>query len=389
MKKKIDSASAEPIEVVILPAKKPQANDIDDYDEPTPKARGVKSRKPAAAPRTASRTAAAKTGTSKTGATRPSASKPSASRKPAAKFAAPKAAVAKAKKPADHKKKKAVEEPIEAEAAIELILKPIAEPALKSVAKSVVKPVAKPVAKSAAKPTVKAIVEPVIEAVEEPVVITKVAKVAKRAAKPVPAPVVEEDDDEAGEFEAELLAGDDEEEEEIDEESEIDEETDGEDEDEEPAERANRPEPKLERLQKILSKAGISSRRHAEEMITSGRVQVNGQVITTLGAKADADQDHIRVDGKMLSGAERHRYFMLNKPKGFVTTASDPEGRPTVMQFFEKTGERLYPVGRLDYLSEGLLLVTNDGDLANQLTRAGSAVEKTYLVKVAGQPTED
>jgi 23S rRNA pseudouridine2605 synthase len=111
--------------------------------------------------------------------------------------------------------------------------------------------------------------------------------------------------------------------------------------------------------------------------------------VTALGSKADAGRDHIRVDGKLLQGAERLRYFVLNKPKGFVTTVSDPEGRPTVMQFFEKMRERLYPVGRLDYLSEGLLLVTNDGDLANKLTKAASGVEKTYLVKVSGQPTEE
>ncbi len=145
---------------------------------------------------------------------------------------------------------------------------------------------------------------------------------------------------------------------------------------------------KLERLQKILSKAGVASRRRAEEMIVAGRVMVNGQVVTTLGSKADATRDHIRVDGKLLHGAERHRYFLLNKPKGFVTTVSDPEGRPTVMQFFAKMHERVYPVGRLDYQSEGLLLMTNDGELANLLTKAGSGVEKTYLVKVAGQPSE-
>jgi 23S rRNA pseudouridine2605 synthase len=149
-----------------------------------------------------------------------------------------------------------------------------------------------------------------------------------------------------------------------------------------------KPAPKLERLQKILAQAGVASRRHAEEMITQGRVQVNGQVVTELGSKADAGRDHIRVDGKLLQGAERQRYFVLNKPRGFVTTVSDPEGRPTVMQFFQKMRERLYPVGRLDYLSEGLLLVTNDGELANKLTRASAGVEKTYLVKVAGQPTE-
>jgi 23S rRNA pseudouridine2605 synthase len=144
---------------------------------------------------------------------------------------------------------------------------------------------------------------------------------------------------------------------------------------------------KLDRLQKILSQAGIASRRHAEEMILAGRIMVNGQVITQLGAKADSARDHIKVDGKLIPAPERHRYFMLNKPRGFVTTVSDPEGRPTVMQFFAKMRERLYPVGRLDYESEGLLLVTNDGELANQLTRAASGVEKTYLVKVAGRPT--
>ncbi len=150
----------------------------------------------------------------------------------------------------------------------------------------------------------------------------------------------------------------------------------------------SRPPAKLERLQKILAQAGVASRRKAEEMIEQGRVQVNGKIVTVLGTKADAARDHIRVDGKLLQGSERLRYFVLNKPRGFVTTVKDPEGRPTVMQFFEKINERLYPVGRLDYMSEGLLVVTNDGELANRLTRAAAGVEKTYLVKVAGQPTE-
>ncbi len=150
----------------------------------------------------------------------------------------------------------------------------------------------------------------------------------------------------------------------------------------------SRPPAKLERLQKILAKAGVSSRRSAEALIEQGRVQVNGKVVTELGTKADGGRDHIRVDGKLLQGAERLRYFVLNKPKGFVTTVKDPEGRPTVMQFFDKMKERLYPVGRLDYMSEGLLVVTNDGELANRLTKAGSGVQKTYLVKVAGQPSE-
>jgi 23S rRNA pseudouridine2605 synthase len=165
--------------------------------------------------------------------------------------------------------------------------------------------------------------------------------------------------------------------------------TDSEAEDETEAADFKGPEPKLERLQKILAKAGISSRRKAEELILGGQVQINGKVVTELGTKADPERDHVRVDGKLLQGPERIRYFVLNKPKGFVTTVSDPEGRPTVMQFFATERERLYPVGRLDYLSEGLLLVTNDGELANKLTKAASGVEKTYLVKVAGQPTED
>ena len=168
-----------------------------------------------------------------------------------------------------------------------------------------------------------------------------------------------------------------------------DEEADAEPEIEAEEVREPRPEAKLERLQKILAQSGIASRRHAEELITEGRVQVNGKVVNVLGSKADPERDHIRVDGKLLHGPERKRYFVLNKPRGYVTTASDPEGRPTVMEFFAKLGERLYPVGRLDFLSEGLLLVTNDGELANSLTKAASGVEKTYLVKVAGQPSEE
>lgn len=142
------------------------------------------------------------------------------------------------------------------------------------------------------------------------------------------------------------------------------------------------------RLQKIIAQAGIVSRRKAEELIVDGRVQVNGQVVTELGAKADPERDHIRVDGKLLHGAQQHRYLMLNKPKGFVTTVSDPEGRPTVMKFVERAGVRVFPVGRLDYQSEGLLLMTNDGALANALTRAAAKVEKVYLVKISGKPED-
>ncbi|MEO6830292.1 MAG: pseudouridine synthase, partial [Acidobacteriaceae bacterium] len=146
---------------------------------------------------------------------------------------------------------------------------------------------------------------------------------------------------------------------------------------------------KLERLQKILASAGIASRRKAEEFIAQGRVQVNGQMVTELGSKADPVNDHIRVDGKLIRPAEEFRYYVLNKPKEYVTTASDPQGRPTVMEFFSRVRLRMFPVGRLDYYSEGLLLVTNDGALANALTRASSHVSKTYLVKVSGVPGED
>src|SRR5579859_5545082 len=144
-----------------------------------------------------------------------------------------------------------------------------------------------------------------------------------------------------------------------------------------------------ERLQKIMAAAGVASRRKAEELITQGRVTVNGEIVTQLGAKADSERDHIKVDGKLLRGPERHIYLLLNKPKGYVTTVSDPEGRPTIMDLVAKVDRRIYPVGRLDYASEGLLLLTNDGELANKLTKAGSHVEKTYWVKVSGKPEEE
>jgi len=144
----------------------------------------------------------------------------------------------------------------------------------------------------------------------------------------------------------------------------------------------------MDRLQKILAAAGVASRRKAEELITSGRVTVNGRIITELGTKADPAKDEIRVDGRPIKRENRLLYFLLHKPKGYVTTTSDPEGRPTAMQLLGEQPERLYPVGRLDYASEGLLLLTNDGALAQQLTKAASHVPKTYHVKISGRPSE-
>jgi len=143
-----------------------------------------------------------------------------------------------------------------------------------------------------------------------------------------------------------------------------------------------------ERLQKIMAACGVASRRGAEEIIAAGRVTVNGDVVREQGTKADAARDVICVDGVPLKKRELLLYFLLNKPKGYVTTVSDPEGRPTVMQLMKDCPERVYPVGRLDYASEGLLLMTNDGDLAAKLMKAGSHVPKTYLVKVSGKPDE-
>src|SRR5258705_1281450 len=145
----------------------------------------------------------------------------------------------------------------------------------------------------------------------------------------------------------------------------------------------------MERLQKIIAAAGIASRRKAEELITSGRVQVNGQTVTELGSKADPEKGHIRVNGNLLHGAQRHVYLLLNKPVGYITTVSDPEKRPTVMSLIRGVGSRVYPVGRLDYASEGLVLMTNDGTLAHKLMKAASHVAKTYVVKVSGKPTEE
>ena len=145
---------------------------------------------------------------------------------------------------------------------------------------------------------------------------------------------------------------------------------------------------KMERLQKIIARAGLASRRRAEEMILRGVVSVNGVTVTTLGTRADPQKDHIQVDGKRVSPATRKVYVLLNKPKGYITSRHDPQGRPTVMDLVADVQESIYPVGRLDFDSEGLLLLTNDGDLAGALMHPRSEVEKTYWVKVSGHLTE-
>src|SRR5215813_9431971 len=145
----------------------------------------------------------------------------------------------------------------------------------------------------------------------------------------------------------------------------------------------------LERLQKIMAASGVASQRKAEEILAAGRVTLNGKVVTEQGAKADPERDEICVDGKPLKKSERLVYYMLNKPKGYVTTVSDPEGRPTVMDLLPKRGERVYPVGRLDYASEGLLLMTNDGAFAAKLMKAGSYMPKMYRVKISKKPDEN
>lgn len=144
-----------------------------------------------------------------------------------------------------------------------------------------------------------------------------------------------------------------------------------------------------QRLQKILAHAGVASRRKAEELILAGRVTVNGSVVTELGTKADADRSHIKVDGKLLRKPRAAVYLALNKPDNCVTTTHDPERRRTVIDIVKGYRDRLYPVGRLDYHSEGLLLLTNDGEFAHRILSSKSRVSKTYRVKVNGALTAE
>lgn len=142
----------------------------------------------------------------------------------------------------------------------------------------------------------------------------------------------------------------------------------------------------MERLQKVMAQAGVASRRHCEGMIVSGVVKVNGKVITELGTKVDPSRDRIQVGGETLFLSSRKYYILMYKPRGYVTTLSDEKGRKKVTDLLKGVTERVYPVGRLDYDSEGVLLLTNDGDLTFALTHPKHRIPKTYLARVAGVP---
>ena len=144
----------------------------------------------------------------------------------------------------------------------------------------------------------------------------------------------------------------------------------------------------MERLQKILSQAGIASRRASEQLMTDGRVTVNGKTVLELGTKADASRDDIRVDGRRIKIPDRHLYLLVNKPRGYVTTRSDPQKRPTVIDLLAGVTDYVYPVGRLDFDSEGLLILTNDGDLAAKLTHPRHGVPRVYEATVLGVPDD-
>lgn len=142
-----------------------------------------------------------------------------------------------------------------------------------------------------------------------------------------------------------------------------------------------------ERLQKIIARAGVASRRHAEELISSGQVAVNGQIVTELGTKADAERDHIRVAGKLLHASKTKVYIALNKPDGVVSTLQDPEGRRTITGFLRGLPGRVYPIGRLEYHASGLILLTNDGELTNRMMRAHE-LRQEYVCKIEGALSE-
>src|SRR2546428_5668683 len=147
-----------------------------------------------------------------------------------------------------------------------------------------------------------------------------------------------------------------------------------------------------QRLQKLIAGAGIASRRHGEELINAGEVTVNGKVVTELGVKADPETDHIKVKGRLINPLlQQHEkvYVLLNKPKGYLSSMADPKGRPLVTELIPSSLGRLHPVGRLDFNTEGLILLTNDGEFTNVVTAARNQIPKLYKVKVKGMPTEN
>jgi 23S rRNA pseudouridine2605 synthase len=144
----------------------------------------------------------------------------------------------------------------------------------------------------------------------------------------------------------------------------------------------------LERLQKIISRAGIASRRHAEALIRSGQVTVNGMVVTELGAKADPERDRVEAAGRVAKISDAHVYLLMNKPPEVVSTLADPEGRRTLRNFLVGVSERVFPVGRLDYAAGGAVFLTNDGDLASRMLKASASLPQTYWVKVKGRISE-
>jgi len=144
-----------------------------------------------------------------------------------------------------------------------------------------------------------------------------------------------------------------------------------------------------ERLQKIISQAGITSRRKAEQLIDSGKVTVNGHRVNTLGAKADILKDRICVNGKKINPSPGKVYILLYKPRGFITSLHDPQGRPTVIQLLKGIRQRVYPVGRLDFDTEGILIITNDGDFSQTLMHPKHEIPKTYLAKIRGEIPEN
>jgi pseudouridine synthase len=144
-----------------------------------------------------------------------------------------------------------------------------------------------------------------------------------------------------------------------------------------------------ERLQKFIARAGVASRREVERFITEGRVAVNGCIITKLGTKVDPVRDVIKFDGRLVRSSPKKLYVVLNKPVGYVSTLKDPQGRPVIMELLNRITVRVYPVGRLDYDAEGLMLLTNDGELAHRLQHPRYGISRTYEVKIKDIPTDD